>query len=266
MYIEDEYSGNLLEKIESSLSNRDTGQVTRALIDGTMPEDILLKIQKALDINETDLILGGKYHNLKDFFGFPNPTDQTLSFASLEPKKQPAFKNAKGLFKLIKEKDRLLYFPYESFEEVVRLVEEAAQDAQVTHIRMTLYRVSKDSAIAKALLTALGNGKKVMVFIETKARFDEANNIKWGKKLEESGAKVIYSYPAIKVHSKIMYIEREEEGKIKGYAYIGTGNFNEKTSRIYTDYGLMTANDKITSELSQVFQVCLLYTSDAADE
>jgi len=236
LYIEDEYSGNLLEKIESSLSNRDTGQVTRALIDGTMPEDILLKIQKALDINETDLVLGG-------------------SLASLKPKKQPAFKNAKSLFKLIKEKDRLLYFPYESFEEVVRLVEEAAQDVQVTHLRMTLYRVSKDSAIAKALLTALENGKKVMVFIETKARFDEANNIKWGKKLEESGAKVIYSYPAIKVHSKIMYIEREEDGKIQGYAYIGTGNFNEKTSRIYTDYGLMTANSKITSELSQVFQV-----------
>lgn len=255
LYIEDEYSGNLLEKIESSLSNRDTGQVTRALIDSAMPNEMLLKFKKVLDVNDTDIIVGGRFHNLKDFFGFPNPTDHQLAFPALEPKKQKSFLESDNLFELIKLKDRLLQFPYESFDEVIQFVEEAAADSKVTEIKMTLYRVSKDSAIAKALLSAVQNGKKVMVFIETKARFDEANNIKWGKKLEAAGAKVIYSYPGIKVHSKILYIERKEAENTKGYAYIGTGNFNEKTSRIYTDFGLFTAHDKITNELSQVFQV-----------
>jgi len=254
LYIDDEYAGNLLEKIETSLSNRDTGQVTRALIDHRIPDEMLEKLKQVLDINDTDIVPGGKYHNLKDFFGFPNPTNQQLSFPALKPKKQPDLANAESLFKLIKTKDRLLYFPYESFDEVIRLVEEAATDSKVKSIRITLYRVSKDSAIAEALVTAVQNEKEVVVFIETKARFDEANNIKWGKKLEEVGAKVIYSYPAIKVHSKILYIERQEE-EIQGYAYIGTGNFNEKTSRIYTDFGLLTADAKITKELSQVFQV-----------
>jgi len=255
LYIEDEYSGDLLDKIESSLSNRDTGQVTRVLIDSKMPNELLLKLNKVLDINDTDIVSGGRYHNLKDFFGFPNPTEHQLSFPVLTPKKQKSFVEADSLFKLIKAKDRLLYFPYESFDEVIRFVEEAAVDPLVKDIKMTLYRVSKDSAIAKALLMAVQNGKNVMVFIETKARFDEANNIKWGKKLEQAGAKVMYSYPAIKVHSKIMYIERKEGSKTQGYAYIGTGNFNEKTSLIYTDFGLFTANDKITDELSQVFKV-----------
>ena len=255
LYIEDEYSGNLLEKIEASLSNRDTGQVTRALVDSEMPNKLLLKFQEVLDINETDIVVGGRFHNLKDFFGFPNPTDHQMTFSPLIPKKQKSFVEADSLFDLINTKDQLLQFPYESFDEVIRFVEEAAADPKVTDVKMTLYRVSENSAIAKALLQAVQNGKKVVVFIETKARFDEANNIKWGKKLEEAGANVIYSYPGIKVHSKIMYVERKEEGQAKGYAYIGTGNFNEKTSLIYTDFGLFTARDKITKELAQVFQV-----------
>lgn len=255
LYIDDEYNGNLLEKIETSLSNRDTGQVTIALVDTTMPDAMLLKLKQVLDINDTDIISGGKYHNLKDFFGFPNPTDQQLSYPPLKPKKQAALAEADCLFELIKTKDRLLYFPYESFDEVIRFVKDAAGDPNVTDIKMTLYRVSKDSAIAKALLKAAQNGIKVMVFIETKARFDEANNIKWGKELEKHGAKVIFSYPAIKVHSKILYIERKEGNKEQSYGYIGTGNFNEKTSLIYTDLGLFTANKKITKELSQIFQV-----------
>ena len=255
LYIEDEYSGNLLQKIENSLSNRNTGQITRALIDSNIPDEMLLELKKILDINDTDIVFGGVYHNFKDFFGFPNPTNEQLSYVSIQPKRQIELANADSLFDLIKAKDRLLYFPYESFDDVVCFVEEAAEDSNVIAIRMTLYRVSKDSAIAKALLKAVQNGKEVVVFIETKARFDEANNIKWGKKLEAYGANVIYSYPGIKVHSKVMYIERLENNKNKGYAYIGTGNFNEKTSRIYTDFGLLTANDKITKEILQVFQV-----------
>ena len=146
-------------------------------------------------------------------------------------------------------------FPYESFNDVIKLIETAAIDDNVTKIKITLYRISKDSAVAKALLKAVKNEKEVYIFIETKARFDEQNNIKWGKLLEKNGANVKYSYPGIKVHSKILYIEKKVNNVIKSYAYIGTGNFNEKTSKIYTDFGLMTSNKKITSELLQVFQV-----------
>lgn len=255
LYLEDEYSGSLLEKIESSLSKRETGQITRAIVEFSMPETLLNIFKKALEVNETDIVRGGRQHNLKDLFGFPNPTDKTLSLQSIEPKKPIEFQEHKSIFKTISKKDRLLYFPYESFDDVIHFVEEAAEDKKVKTIKMTLYRVSKDSKIANALLKALKNNKRVVVFIETKARFDEANNIKWGNTLEQHGAKVIYSYPNIKVHSKILYIEREEKEKIKSYGYIGTGNFNEKTAKIYTDFGLLTSRTNLMKELAQIFEV-----------
>ena len=255
LYIDSEYSGDLLQKIEDALPNRETGQVTRALIDEKMPSELVKIIEKALDINDTDLIKGGTYHNFKDLFGFPNLNNDDLYFKPLPPLQNKELEPHEDIFKIIDKKDRLLCFPYESFADVVKLIETASEDPTVTKIKMTLYRVSKDSAVAKALLKAAKNGKQVRLFIETKARFDEENNMKWGKILEENGAHVNYSYPGIKVHSKILYIEKEENEETKSYAYIGTGNFNEKTSKIYTDFGLMTSNKKITSELLQVFQV-----------
>ncbi len=255
LYIENEFSGNLLEKIQVSLSNRDTGQVTRALIQKNMPDDLLDQFMLALDINETDISLGGKYHNMQDLFTFPNPMGKDLQNQELAPKKISGLGLKDDLFMKIMEKDRLLHFPYESFETVLHFIEQAAHDPKVRKIKMTLYRVSKDSAVANALLKALKRGKAVTVFIETKARFDEANNIKWGSVLEAHGARVIYSYPGIKVHSKILFIEREDGENTKAFAYIGTGNFNEKTSKIYTDFGLLTADKKLTRELAQVFQL-----------
>lgn len=255
LYLEDEYSGSLLEKIKSSLSKRETGQITRAIIEYKMPNSILDILKNALEINETDIVRGGNRHNLKDLFSLPNPTNKTLSLKELKPKKNTEISKFDSIFKAISEQDRLLYFPYESFDDVIHLVEKAAIDKDVNTIKMTLYRVSKNSKIANALLKALQNNKEVVVFIETKARFDEANNIKWGKILEEHGAKVIYSFPNIKVHSKILYIERKEGNKVAKYGYIGTGNFNEKTATIYTDFGLMTARENLTKELAQVFDV-----------
>lgn len=255
LYIDNEYSGDLLTKIKNSLSNRDTGQITRALIDSEMPKTLLDSIKNLLDANETDIVRGGTYHNFKDFFGFPNPTAKLPEFMALPPKRQQELIPYESMFEAIRSKDRLFYFPYQSFEDVIRFVEEAANDDQVTKIKATLYRISTDSAIAKSLLKAAKNGKEVCVFIETKARLDEENNIKWGKILENNGAKVIYSYPGIKVHSKILYVERIENNKPRSYGYIGTGNFNEKTARIYTDFGLMSADENITSELLQVFQL-----------
>lgn len=255
LYIENEYSGDLLEKIKSSLPNRDTGQVTRALVSNNVTEELLTIIKSSLEINDTDIVIGGNYHNLKDLFGFPNPTDQPLGVEALPPKVPQELQKFESMFEAIRQKDRLLYFPYESFNDVIRFVEEASIDPKVNTIKITLYRVSGESAIVKSLINAVEKGKKVTVFMETKARFDENNNIKWGKRLEECGAKVIYSYPGIKVHSKIMYVERQENDKNKAYGYIGTGNFNEKTSTIYTDFGLMTAHKDLTKELSQVFQL-----------
>ncbi|MEL0650827.1 polyphosphate kinase 1 [Algibacter sp. TI.3.09] len=255
LYIDNEYSGNLLDKIKAALPNRISGQVTRALIDELSPKKLQLKLNEVLDINETDIIKGGTYHNFKDLFSFLNPTTKNLSFSSLSPILSKEFLDYVNMFQAIKAKDRLLCFPYQSYQPVIQLLDEASNDDSVTKIKITLYRIAKKSLVAKALLNAAKNGKEVFVFIETKARFDEENNIKWGKVLEENGAHVVYSYPGIKVHSKILYIERIEENKSLIYAYISTGNFNEKTSEIYTDFGLMTVNPKITGELCQVFQV-----------
>ncbi|GAA4275848.1 polyphosphate kinase 1 [Aquimarina mytili] len=255
LYIQNEYSGDLLTKIKNSLGNRETGQVTRLLIDTAMPTILLHHVKQILDANETDVMQGGRYHNFKDFFGFPNPTQKKLSEETLTPIQDPELQKFSNMFEAIAKKDRLLCYPYESFDDVLRLAKQASEDKNVSKIKITLYRIAKQSGLADALLNAAKNGKDVFVFIETKARFDEENNIRWGKILEEHGAKVMYSYPGIKVHSKILLIERIEDNKPMQYGYISTGNFNEKTAKIYTDFGLMTANIEITSELKQVFQL-----------
>ncbi len=255
LYIQNEYSGDLLTKIKNALGNRDTGQVTRLLIDTSMPPNLLNHIKQLLDANETDVLQGGKYHNFKDFFSFPNPTNKKLSEDVLEPIHDPELQKFSNMFEAITKKDRLLCYPYESFDDVLRLAKQASEDKNVTKIKVTFYRIAKKSGLADALLNAVKNGKEVFVFIETKARFDEENNIRWGKILEDHGAKVMYSYPGIKVHSKILLIERKEDNAPIQYGYISTGNFNEKTAKIYTDFGLMTAKPEITSELNQVFQL-----------
>lgn len=256
LYIDDEYSGDLLEKIAAALPSRGTGQITRLLIDASIPKQLLQEVNLALDVTETDVIYGGTYHNYKDFFGFPNPTNNTsLSLDEVIPKDLKELGDYQSLFDALKEKDWLLSYPYQSFQPVIRLLKEAAVDPLVEEIKITLYRVSKKSAIAEALLNAVKNGKKVYAFIETKARFDEANNIKWGEVLKEAGATVQFSYPGIKVHTKVLYIKRKEGENSIGYSYISTGNFNEKTATIYSDHGLFTANKKIAKELSQVFSL-----------
>ncbi len=199
---------------------------------------------------------GGKYHNFSDFFSFPDPTNNPdLHYKPLEPIKHRVLEKAENYFEAISEKDQSLHFPYMSFDYVERFLEQAAKDEQVKEIKISIYRIADESVITSALLRALKNGKKVTVFIEAKARFDEKNNIDWGRKFEEEGAKVIYSYPRIKVHSKILLVSREEEGNLKNYAYIGTGNFNSKTAAIYCDHALFTAHEKLTTELSRIFLV-----------
>ena len=256
LYIEDEFSGNLMKKIKEALPKRDKGQATRVLIDERMPKDFQEVLKKALDVFNADLVLGGRHHNFKDFFAFPNPSEnKALTFDEFPAIPHPILSKSKNIFNCIEEKDQLIHLPYQSFEPVIKLVETAALDPTVTTIKMTLYRLASESRLNRAIAQAAKNGKKVIVFIEVKARFDEENNIKWGTIFKENGVQVIYSYADIKVHSKILYIERQvKEGK-KRYAYISTGNFNEKTAGLYTDYALMTAHKKITKDLNKVFMV-----------
>ncbi|WP_228852530.1 polyphosphate kinase 1 [Aegicerativicinus sediminis] len=255
LYIEDELSGNLAEKIKASLPKRNKGQATRILIDERMPNAFQNKLKKSLDVYNADIIMGGTYHNFRDLFGFPNPTETNLSFKELPPLEHPLSQYPEKIFETIEQKDQLLHFPYQSFEPVIQLIEQAAVDSTVTTIKMTMYRLAKDSRLNQAIARAAENGKKVIVFIEVKARFDESNNLKWGAIFKSKGAKVIYSYPGIKVHSKILYIEKKVESEIKGFCYIGTGNFNENTAKLYTDFGLMTAHKKIVADLNKVFLV-----------
>lgn len=255
LYIEDEFSGNLMEKIKIALPKRDTGQATRILIDPEMPKSFREILKKALDVNHTDVVLGGRYHNFKDFMKFPNPTNKNLNNEKLTPLPHPVLNDCESIFDEIDKKDQLLHYPYQSFEPVIKLMQEAANDPLVKTIKMTIYRAADESSLNDAIALAAKNGKDVTIFIEVKARFDEHNNLKWGAIFRENGARVIYSYPDIKVHSKILYIEREVDENIKRYAYIATGNFNENTAKLYTDFGVMTCDKKITKDLKKVFMV-----------
>ena len=256
LYIDDEVDGVLAEKIYHSLKQRTDGQPTRLLYDAEMPSEDQKILRKILGLGKIDMMPGGKYHNFSDFFDFPDPTDNPdLHFEPMTPIKHKVLEKAENYFEAISEKDRSLHFPYMSFDYVERFLEQAAEDKQVKEIKISIYRIAEESVVTSALLSALKNGKKVTVFIEAKARFDEKNNIDWGRKFEEEGAKVIYSYPRIKVHSKILMVTREEQDNIKNYAYIGTGNFNSKTAEIYCDHALFTAHEKLTTELSRIFLV-----------
>lgn len=256
LYIEDEFNGVLAEKIYESLDQRTDGQPTRLLYDASMPKEVQKKLRKLLGLGKIDMMPGGRYHNFSDFFSFPDPTNNPdLHSKSLKPLKHKVLENAENYFSVITEKDQSVHFPYMSFDYVERFLEQAAVDPDVEAIKISLYRVADESQLTNSLLKALNNGKKVTVFVEAKARFDEENNIIWGRKFKEKGAKVIYSFPKIKVHSKILLVMRREGEKLKKYAYIGTGNFNSKTAGIYCDHAIFTAHQSITKELSRIFKV-----------
>ncbi len=256
LYIEDELEGVLAEKIYDSLKQRTEGQPTRLLYDARMPAEDQKKLRKLLGLGKIDMMPGGEYHNFSDFFSFEDPTNNPeLHYEELPPVKHKVLESASDYFEVISQKDQALHFPYMSFDYVERFIEQAAIDKDVKEIKISIYRVADESDLTSTLLKALENGKKLTVFIEAKARFDEKNNIDWGRKFEDAGATVIYSYPKIKVHSKILLITRKENDELKDYAYIGTGNFNSKTSKIYCDHAIFTAQTKITRELSRVFNV-----------
>jgi len=254
--IDDEYSGDLLEKIKKGLEKRHVGPPTRLLYDRAMPDSLLEQLKALLELNKNDLIPGAAYHNFNDFFDFPNPSsDASLVYPPMPPLPHPVLEQAKSLLDCMKAGDNVLHYPYHKFDYVIRLIREAAEDPQVEFVKITLYRAASRSAVVEALQYALSKGKKVTVFIEAKARFDEEANLQWGEQLAASGADVHYSYPGIKVHAKILLIGRQEDGGIRHYAYLSTGNFNEKTSRIYADHALLSAAPRLADEAARVFDL-----------
>lgn len=252
LYIEDEFSGDLLDKIKKSLIKRHIGPASRLVYDDAMPKEMLHYFLRLLEIKKTDLTPEGRYHNNFDFFNFPDFKLKHLKNKVLKPLPYLPFKN-NTILSAIEEEDHLLYFPFHDYDSIVRYFEEAAIDPDVTAIKVTLYRVAKKSKIIDALVEAAAQGKNVFAFLEVKARFDEEANLRWGEEMEKSGIKVRYSFPGLKVHCKCALITKKRNNETIQYAYLSTGNFHEQTARAYTDYGLFTCHDKITAEVSRVF-------------
>lgn len=253
LYIDDEFSGDLLLKIKKGLSKRKIGIPSRFLYDKDMPDDFLKFLRQALKLNNDDLIPGGRYHNFHDFFSFPKFNKPELEYEPMLPQSCKELDGVISVFNVISRKDILLSFPYQSFGYVLKFLESAAEDTDVKSIRITLYRIADDSLIIRSLIKASENGKDVTAFVEVKARFDEETNFASADALLKSGVKVYFSFPGLKVHSKLCLVERTEKGKSRFYSYLSTGNFNEKTARIYSDYGLLTANQDFGKEIRRVF-------------
>jgi|SRR5690554_104455 len=257
LYIDDEFTGNLLDKIKKSLSKRNTGVPCRFLYDSKMPKDFLKFLRSCIRLNKDDLIPGGKYHNFNDFFSFPefDKSQSALKYESLPSLKSKIFDRYLSFFEAISQQDILLHFPYQSYDYVINFLNEAADDPEVKAIYITLYRVASGSGVIKALSRAAMNGKKVVAFVEVKARFDEELNFSSAEELQRAGVLVHYSFPGLKVHAKICLITRLENGINKYYAYFSTGNFNEKTAKVYSDYGLFTKDERLTNDAAIVFEI-----------
>jgi polyphosphate kinase len=255
--LEEDIPGSLMAKVKRSIKKRETGAPTRMLIDPGMPVNLLELLKQKVGLSSQEIIIGGIYHNFRDFFAFPVFNRPELYYPPEPPLPHPAFKSSETVFDTIAREEVLLYYPYQSYEYVVRFFEEAAADPSVTALSVTLYRVANKSKIAKALAKAARNGKFVTVMVELQARFDEESNISWARKLEKAGAHVIYTVPNYKVHCKLALVSRREKNRIVNYAYLSTGNFNESTARLYTDYGFFTKDVRLTKEIDLVFQFFL---------
>lgn len=253
LYIEDEFSGNIAEKIRKSLDKRSTGVPSRFLYDKHISKRFLKFLIDTFSLQKPDIVPGAKYHNFSDFFSFPFPNNKQLSYPDFIPLQSRDFENTQNYFESISAKDILLYYPFNSYSHLTDFFMMAANDESVREIKITLYRVAKNSVILESLLTALGNGIKVTIFVEIKARFDEALNLEYADKLRKAGANIIYSLPGLKVHAKTALVFREEKGLLKKYCYLSTGNFNEKTSSVYADFGFFTADEIISSEIENLF-------------
>ncbi|MBC7654912.1 MAG: polyphosphate kinase 1 [Oligoflexus sp.] len=247
-------SDKFIDALSKSLQKRKKGKPMRLLYDSAMPIEMLNIVISKLELSSESLIPGNKYHNFKDFISFPNVGEAELEYKKINPLPVKDLSISKGMLELIKQKDYLINLPYQSFDYIIHFLREAAIDPRVKSIHITLYRLAENSRIVNALINAARNGKKVHCLVELKARFDEQANIFWTNKLEEEGIVVNYGISGYKVHTKICMVTRVEKGKPVYYANLATGNYNEKTAKIYCDHSLFTADVRITKELSKLFE------------
>lgn len=246
-------SDKFIEELRRSLDKRKKGKPMRLLYDADMPFNMLGFLVAKLKVGADGLIPGNKYHRFGDFINFPNVGGKELEYPPMEPLKVKGLHRTESLFKKIQEKDYLVNLPYQSYDYIILFLREAAIDPKVTEINITLYRLAENSKVVNALINAAQNGKTVNCLVELKARFDESANIFWTNRLMEEGVNVNYGLTDYKVHSKICLIKRVDKRKITYFAHLATGNFNEKTARIYADHSLFTTNVAITTELHKLF-------------
>ncbi|RVU02753.1 polyphosphate kinase 1 [Mucilaginibacter limnophilus] len=246
--LKDEYPGDVAEEVEKQLNKRDQGLATRFLHAPDIPLRNLQFLITQLGLNNAVSVEGGRYHNLKDLVDFPVTIPQ-LRDVKWHAIQWPVLPDKQTLLEHIDKQDVLLNVPYQSYKGIQRFFNEAATNPDVEEIYITLYRVAKESKIVNALISAAKNGKKITVMIELKARFDEANNIKWARKMKAAGVKIIYSITALKVHAKVALVKRKCGDRLKYTGLLATGNFNESTAAFYTDHILMTANPTLTREM-----------------
>lgn len=251
MEIDNDLRNGMLQKISKGVKSRKRGEPLRVVYDSTMPKLLLKQVLSKLDLDKLDIVLaGGRYHNHKDLMKFPDCGRKDLKYPVWNPILKSELAGDESILKLIRQSDRFIHVPYHSFDSYIRVLQEAAVNKEVKAIKTTLYRLAKDSKVIKALIGAARNGKKVTVVIELLARFDEASNIGWSKKMQDAGIHVIFGVEGLKVHSKITHITMKSGNDI---ACISTGNFHEGNARMYTDYMLMTASRPIVREVNAVF-------------
>ncbi|WDF81006.1 polyphosphate kinase 1 [Mucilaginibacter sp. KACC 22773] len=250
--LDDEYQGDLSEQVEKQLLKRDLGIATRFLHQPGMPLRTLHFITDKFNLQSSSVVEGGMYHNLKDLSGLP-VNNSSLRNTQWTPITGYHVNDMGSLFDHIEKQDYIFHAPYQSYDTILRFFNEAATDGSVKEVSVTLYRVASESRIVNALISAAKNGKKVRVMVELKARFDEANNIKWAKKMKAAGVDIIYSNTALKVHAKIALVKRHVDGRDKYSGLLATGNFNESTAAFYTDHIMMTANSSLLREMELLF-------------
>jgi polyphosphate kinase len=251
---ESDLSKSFIDKISDSVKHREVGDPVRFVYDKNIHNETLEYLMSKMGIDTTDSIIpGGRYHNRRDYMNFPSSGRKDLLYSKMEPLTIKGLSLEGSIFEKIAKKDYLLYAPYHTFSYVVKFLREAALDPKVTTINITIYRLAEISDIASSLINAAINGKSVTVSIELQARFDEQANINYAQEMEEEGINLVFGVKGLKVHSKMCVIEREEGKKIKRYGFVSTGNFNESTAKIYTDYTLFTSNQSILKDFIKVF-------------
>lgn len=253
--MDNDLSKSFLELISTGVSGRKTGQPVRFVFDNSIARDLLEYILTKLGIDEDDNIIpGGRYHNFKDFMQFPNVAGDGFEYQRELPLGHKLIRYHMSIIDAIKKKDFMLHVPYHDFQILIKLLQEASIDPQVSEISLTVYRVARNSKVMNALINAARNGKRVNVVIELQARFDEEANIYWSRKLEEVGVNVYFGISGLKVHAKLLCISRKESKKTVNYACIGTGNFHEGNARVYSDLFLFTAHKGLTNEVKRMFE------------